>query len=187
MSPGITVQNAASRRANLHADGIEDRGGMNDGEADKAAILAVMKAETDAWLRRDFAAQAQHWVHSPQTRLMTAFASLGTRVDEGWDAIGARLERQMARFTKRYDMAERVRLERVNVVVCGDMAWVSYDQIGSDTGDDFEMAGVHARAQDLPADRRHLEDRLPGADAGHGRARDLPADRGRRGRHKFFG
>ncbi len=116
--------------------------GMDGGEADKAEIMAVLKAETAAWMRRDFPAQAQHWVHSPQTRLMTAFASLGTRVDEGWDAIGARLERQMARFTQHYDLAERLRWERVNIVVNGDMAWVSYDLIGSDTGDDFEMAGL---------------------------------------------
>jgi DNA-binding CsgD family transcriptional regulator len=113
---------------------------MDDG--DEAAIMAVLKAETDAWLRRDFPAQAQHWVHSPQTRLMTAFASLGARVTEGWDAIGARLERQMQRFKQYHDMEERFRWEGVNIVVVGDMAWVSYDLIGSDTGDDFECTGT---------------------------------------------
>ena len=102
---------------------------MDDG--DEAAIMAVLKAETDAWLRRDFPAQAQYWVHSPQTRLMTAFASLGARVTEGWDAIGARLERQMQRFKQYHDMEERFRWESVNIVVVGDMGWVSYDLIGS--------------------------------------------------------
>jgi hypothetical protein len=56
---------------------------MDDSEADKAAIMAVLKAETHAWLRRDFAALAQHWVHSPQARRMTALPWLGTYVDEG--------------------------------------------------------------------------------------------------------
>ena len=41
---------------------------MDDSEADAAAVMAVLKAETDAWLRRDFPALAQHWVHSPKTR-----------------------------------------------------------------------------------------------------------------------
>lgn len=109
---------------------------------DEAAILAVLKAETDAWLRRDFPAQAQHWAHSPQTRLMTAFASLGVRVDEGWDVIGPRLQRQMLRFGQSYDIDERISWEKVNVVICGDMAWVSYDQRGVDTGDDLECVGL---------------------------------------------
>jgi len=129
---------STSSRATLAIAGAGDRGAMDD----EAAIMAVLEAETDAWLRRDFPAQAQYWVHSPQTRMMTAFASLGARVTEGWDAIGARLERQMLRFAQRYDMAERIRRERVNIVVVGDLAWVSYDQIGSDAGDDSESSGV---------------------------------------------
>jgi DNA-binding CsgD family transcriptional regulator len=115
---------------------------MDDSEADKAAIMAVLKAETEAYMRRDFACLATHWVHSPQARLMTGFASLGTRVVEGWDAIGTRLRSIMERLPQKYDMADRLRHERINIVVGGDMAWVSYDQIGNDTGDDFEMAGV---------------------------------------------
>ena len=116
--------------------------GMDESEADEAAIMAVLKAETDAWLRRDFAAMAQHWVHSPKTRRMTALASLGTHVDEGWDAIASRMKLSMERFSTPYELAERIHWERVNVTVIGDMAWVSYDQVGTDTGDDFEMPGV---------------------------------------------
>ena len=114
---------------------------MDDSDADKEAIMAALKAETAAWLRRDFDALARHWVHSPQARLMTAFTSLGIRVIEGWDAIGPRMQRMMDRFAGPYDVA-RLRWENANVVLGGDMAWVSYDQIGADTGDEFEMAGV---------------------------------------------
>ena len=56
---------------------------MDDSEADRAAIMAVIRAETEAWLQRDFEALASHWVQSPQTRRMEYFASLGVRVDEG--------------------------------------------------------------------------------------------------------
>ena len=126
-------------RAMLHPIGD---GGMDECEADEAAIMAVLKAETGAWLRRDFSAMAQHWVHSPKTRRMIAAASLGTHVDEGWDAIASRLKNSMERFPTKYELAERIHWERVNVNVIGDMAWVSYDQVGTDTGDDFEMPGV---------------------------------------------
>ncbi len=135
MSPGLDTPNVAPAAPSADAAG-------NHGDSDKGAIMAVLKAETNAFLRRDFADLAPHWVHSPQTRLMTAFASLGMRVVHGWDAIGARLSSIMERLPERYDIGERLRRENVNIVVSGDMAWVSYDQIGADTGDDFECAGV---------------------------------------------
>ncbi|MER8692096.1 nuclear transport factor 2 family protein [Mesorhizobium opportunistum] len=111
---------------------------VDESEADRAAILAVIRRETEAWLQRDFEALASHWVQSPQTRRMEAFASLGIRVDEGWDAISARLRKIVERFPEKKPFAERVRWEKVNVIVSGDMAWVTYDQIGTDTGDDLK-------------------------------------------------
>lgn len=109
---------------------------MDNGQDDQAAILAVIRAETEAWLQRDFEALASHWIHSPQTRRMEAFASLGVRVDEGWDAIAARLRTIVERFPKKQTVAGRVRWEKVNVVVDGNVGWVTFDQIGSDTGED---------------------------------------------------
>src|SRR4051794_999657 len=118
-----------------------DGRGMDE-EAEKPAIMTVLRAETDAYMRRDFPALAQHWMHSPQARLMIAFASLGARVVEGWDAIAARLQSIMERLSQSHDIAERLNWEKVNIVLGADLAWVSYDQIGTDTGDDFEMAGL---------------------------------------------
>ena len=109
---------------------------MDSGEADKAAVMAVIRAETEAWLRRDFEALASHWVQSPQTRRMEAFTSLGVRVDEGWDVIAARLRKIVERFPEQQAFEERVRWEKVNIVVDGNVAWMTFDQIGSDTGDD---------------------------------------------------
>jgi DNA-binding CsgD family transcriptional regulator len=103
---------------------------------EEAAVLAVIRAETEAWLQRDFDAWASHWVQSPQARRMEAWASLGVRVDEGWDAIAARIGAIVARFPEKLDFEGRVRWERVNVVVDGNVAWVTFDQIGSDTGED---------------------------------------------------
>lgn len=115
---------------------------MDKSEADRAAILAVLRAESDAYLRRDYDALASHWVQSPQARLMTVFASLGVRVEKGWEAIGARYRGIMGRSLPKYDAAERVHLENINVVLGGDMAWVSYEQIAPDIGDGLEVAGL---------------------------------------------
>ncbi|UIK04014.1 LuxR family transcriptional regulator [Neorhizobium galegae] len=121
----------------LRPDVTGDRG-MDESEADKAAILVVIRSETEAWLQRDFEALASHWLQSPQTRRMEYFASLGIRIDEGWDAIAARLETIMERFPEKHADFERVRWEKVNIVIAGNMAWVTYDQIGIDAGDDLK-------------------------------------------------
>jgi DNA-binding CsgD family transcriptional regulator len=109
---------------------------------DKAAILDVLYAETDAYLRRDFEAMAGHWVHSPQARRMYAYPSLGNVVDEGWDVIKLRMQQTMERNPEPLDTATRMSWERMNIVVGGDMAWASYDQIGTRADDKFEMAGT---------------------------------------------
>ena len=109
---------------------------MDESEADMAAIMAVIRAETEAWLQRDFEALASHWVQSPQTRRMESFASLGVRVDEGWDAIAARIKKIVERFPEKHAFVGRVHWEKVNIVVDGNVAWMTFDQIGSDTGED---------------------------------------------------
>ncbi|MCX5579690.1 helix-turn-helix domain-containing protein [Kaistia terrae] len=109
---------------------------MDEREAERTAVLAVIRAETEAWLQRDFEALASHWLQSPQTRRMEYFASLGVRVDEGWDPIAARLRKIVERFPDKQAFAGRVHWEKVNVVIDGNVAWVTFDQIGSDTGED---------------------------------------------------
>jgi DNA-binding CsgD family transcriptional regulator len=121
----------------LRYDITGDRG-MDESKADNAAILAVIRDETAAWLQRDFKALASHWVQSPQTRRMEAFASVGIRVDQGWEAIASRLQKIVERFPEKQPFEGRVSWDNVNVVVAGEMAWVTYDQIGADTGDDLK-------------------------------------------------
>ncbi|MUZ76187.1 LuxR family transcriptional regulator [Agrobacterium vitis] len=111
---------------------------MGEGDANKDAILAVLRSETEAWLQRDFETLANHWEQSPQTRRMEYYASLGVRVDEGWDAIAARLKTIVERFPQRRIFSEHVRWDKVNVIVAENMAWVTYDQIGIDGGEDLK-------------------------------------------------
>lgn len=123
---------------------------MGGSEADKAAILAVIRAETEAWLQRDFEVLASHWLHSPQTRRMEYFASLGIRIDEGWDAIAKRLKTIIERYPDKRAFTDHVRWEKVNIIVAGNMAWVTYDQIGIDGGEDLkrELKILH-RVEDI--------------------------------------
>lgn len=109
--------------------------------ADKAAILAVLEAETAAWLRRDMDALASYWVHSPDARRMYAYAHLGTKIDEGWDAIQAHHISVANHYPQSY-AESRVRRERMNIVVVGDMAWAIYDQVGDQVDDNFELTGT---------------------------------------------
>ncbi len=110
-------------------------------DEDKAAVLAVLEAETAAFLRRDPDAMAAHWVHSPQARRMHSHVNLGVRVFEGWDAIDAH-HRNVVAFIPNSFAAARIRRERMNVVVNGDTAWVTYDQIGDEADDKFYMTGM---------------------------------------------
>ncbi len=110
-------------------------------DEDKAAILAVLEADTAAYLRRDPDAIAELWVHSPQARRMFSYAHLGVKVYEGWDAIDAHHRSVIKQLPESY-AATRVHRERMNVVVNGDMAWVTHDQIGDKTGDSCELAGT---------------------------------------------
>ena len=110
-------------------------------EDDKAAVLAVLEAETAAYLRRDVDAVAEHWVHAPQARRMHSYPHLGVKVYEGWDAIDAHHRHIIEQLPTSY-VETRVRREGTSVVINGDTAWVTYDQIGDKTGDDFEMVGT---------------------------------------------
>lgn len=111
---------------------------MDTGNTDEARILAVIRSETEAWLRRDFKALASHWVQSSQARRMEYYASLGIRADEGWDSIANRLQRIMDRFPEPQAIWEQVRWEKLNVNVAENMAWVTYDQIGLDGAEDIK-------------------------------------------------
>jgi DNA-binding CsgD family transcriptional regulator len=110
-------------------------------DEDKAAVLAVLEAETAAWMRRDMDALAQHWVHSPQSRFMISRPHLGTQVFEGWDAINA-ANRHAVEHNPEPLAESQIRRERMNIVIIGDAAWATYDQIGYNTSDDFVMAGT---------------------------------------------
>jgi len=111
---------------------------MNYGVSDEEAVLQVLRTETEAWLKRDFDSLEKHWVKSPLTRRMQHYASSGVLVDEGWDVIAKRLKDIMHRFPEKREFAEFVRWDKVSVTIIDNMAWVTYDEVKSDDGDDHK-------------------------------------------------
>ena len=107
-----------------------------------AAILAALKAETAAWQRRDLAALADHWVHAPESRLITTFAGFGTMIVEGWDAIHARHRSLAERVPNSHAPLVDLRWDKLSIVVSGDMAWVSYDLVSTSDDDALMPKGV---------------------------------------------
>ncbi|MDR6586880.1 hypothetical protein J2735_000015 [Agrobacterium tumefaciens] len=149
---------------------------MAGNEADKAAILAAIRAETAAWLQRDFEGLRIHWLHSPQARRMEYYGSLGVRTNEGWDAIAKRLKTIIERFPEKRAFADHIRWENVNVVVEETIVWVTYDQIGLDGGEDLKQELKILHRVEWNSEWREI-DFDEGMDRWRGKAKDLEVAR----------
>lgn len=112
---------------------------MKDSEDDRAAILAVIDAETNAYLQRDYDAWEACWHDGPEIRRIHAHAGTGVSIIEGPE-IRTQMHRMLSKNTE-WLPPEAIRRENINLVVSPDMAWVTYDQIGDMSGVLTEMAG----------------------------------------------
>lgn len=112
---------------------------MNETEEDRAAILAVIDAETGAYLRRDYDAWEKCWHDGPEIRRIHAHAGTGVSIIEGPD-IRAKMHWMLSKNTE-WLPPESIRRENLNLVISPEMAWVTYDQIGDRSGVLSEMAG----------------------------------------------
>ncbi|MEP3278755.1 MAG: LuxR C-terminal-related transcriptional regulator [Stappiaceae bacterium] len=111
-------------------------------EKDRADIIKLLEAETAAFFRKDFDGLAACWVQSPDTRMFQASVVDGMRVQQGWEQYGSAMKRRFRRFPEPNTSNDSIRRENMNVSIGSDMAWASFDQIGSDTGDAFDLAGI---------------------------------------------
>lgn len=112
---------------------------MKDSDPDRSAILAVITAETEAFLRRDYAAWEVCWHDGPEIRRIHGHVGTGVTVTEGPD-----IRVQMLRLLSddgAWHPPAAIRRENMNVVVSDQMAWVSYEQIGDMSGVIGELAG----------------------------------------------
>jgi hypothetical protein len=113
----------------------------NEQPSDARVILQVVAAESAAFWNKDFAAWAKCWRHTPEIRQMGWWAHGGITVIEGWEALSQQMKTLMAANPEPNPTAADVRRENVNLHVHGQLAWVTFDQYGQDTGE---------RAMDMP-------------------------------------
>jgi hypothetical protein len=117
---------------------------MSAGEqAEAQAVMQVIQAETNAFWMKDYEAWAACWLHSPEIRMMGWWARGGIRVTEGWDALSSSMRQLMDNNPAPNPQSARVRRECVNIRTSSQMAWVTFEQYGADTGEpDMDMPGL---------------------------------------------
>lgn len=106
-----------------------------DIKKDSAAIMNTIEGESAAFWNKDYDKWASYWVHEPYIRTMGWWKGGGVTVVEGWDE---RAERSKGNFEVSPDAnptATRVRRENINLRIYKDVAWLTFDQYGEDTGD----------------------------------------------------
>ncbi|MCA0454965.1 MAG: nuclear transport factor 2 family protein [Chloroflexi bacterium] len=107
------------------------------------AVIAVVAAETNAFWLKDYAAWADCWLHSEQIRMVGWWARGGISITIGWNALSAKMQQMMADNPTAQPEAAAVRRENINIRTSDQMAWVTFDQYGADTGEpDMDMPGL---------------------------------------------
>jgi hypothetical protein len=114
-----------------------------DHQNEAAAIMGVITDESRAFWNKDYEAWAHCWVHGSYIRMMGWWARGGITVVEGWDALSARIKPMFTANPTPNPTADYVRRENVNLRFKQDIAWVTFDQYGQDTGElDMDMPGI---------------------------------------------
>ena len=112
-----------------------------DLEKEKAAILAVIENESKAFWDKDFEKWAGYWVHESYIRTMGWWELGGVTVVKGWEERGPRTKMHMEDNPE--PNPQHVVRENVNMRIAENMAWVTFDQYGKDTGEpDMDMPGL---------------------------------------------
>lgn len=114
---------------------------FNADEKEKEAILTVIRGETMSFYKKDFKAFENSWAHGDYVRVMGWWKDGGVTVRKGWTEIGQRMKDKMADDPE--PIAQIPHIENVNLRISGNMAWVTFDQFGEDTGSQaFDMPGL---------------------------------------------
>lgn len=112
-----------------------------DVEKEKAAILAVIENESKAFWDKDFEKWASYWEHAPYIRTMGWWELGGVTVVKGWEERGPRTKAHMEANPE--PNPQNVVRKNVNMRISENMAWVTFDQYGKDTGEpDMDMPGL---------------------------------------------
>jgi hypothetical protein len=112
-------------------------------EKEKAAILEVIDRQSAAFWAKDFQRWADTWVNADYVRRLGWSEPGGVSSVEGWEAIGARMQKNMADNPKPNLTPAKLVRDRLNFRIYRDVAWVTFEQRGVDTGEPrFDMPGL---------------------------------------------
>ncbi len=106
-----------------------------DVEKEKAAIMSVIEAESAAFWNKDYEKWASCWVQEPYIRTMGWWEGGGVTVVEGWEERQERSKENFRVSPEANPTATKVRRDNINMRVYKDVAWLTFDQYGIDTGD----------------------------------------------------
>lgn len=114
-----------------------------DYEKEEAAILQVIGEESAGFWNKDFARYANCWVQEPHVRTMGWWADGGVTVVEGWEERAQRTQAHMTASPEPNPTATDVIRKNMNIRIFRDVAWLTFDQYGADTGDEtMDMPGL---------------------------------------------
>lgn len=114
-----------------------------DMQTEAEAIMGVIERESQAFWLKDYDAWANCWVHAPYIRTLGWWERGGVTVIEGWDMLNERIAAHMQSNPEINPTASEVRREQINMRIASDMAWLTFDQYGIDTGEkDMDMPGL---------------------------------------------
>ena len=112
-----------------------------DYEKERAAILAVIAGESQAFWDKDYERWASYWVHAPYVRTMGWWEAGGVTVVRGWKERGPRTKEHMVNNPD--PNPQNVVRENINLRIYPESAWVTFDQYGKDTGEpEMDMPGL---------------------------------------------
>jgi hypothetical protein len=116
---------------------------QTDEQTEADAIMHVIAAESEAFWNKDYEAWAQYWVHAPYIRTMGWWARGGVTVIEGWEELSKRIRQNMDANPEPNPTAAQVRRATINIRIAQEVAWLTFDQYGMDTGEaTMDMPGL---------------------------------------------
>ncbi|WP_419912435.1 LuxR C-terminal-related transcriptional regulator [Hoeflea sp.] len=113
-----------------------------ENDDDRREILDLLERETAAFFEKDYDTWADCWLKSPDSLVAQASVADGMRVQYGFEQYRMAMQDRFARFPEPNTSFQHMRRENMRINVGADMAWATFDQIGVDTGDAFDLAGI---------------------------------------------
>ena len=132
----ITQIDKAGRKLTLSIKALEV-------EEEKKAIIQVIESESAAFWNKNYNEWSSYWVQESYIRTMGWWEAGGVTVVEGWNERAKRMKEHMEESPEPNPTASNVNRVNINIRIFEDVAWLTFDQYGEDTGDTLmDMPGL---------------------------------------------